>query len=60
MDVACTYCGSDLADHDPIFVEEQEGETRLPAGAFCNYSCLAHFIDDNNLEQGTACHIDVG
>jgi hypothetical protein len=51
----CTYCDSDLAAYDPVFVEETEAGERVPAGAFCNYACLSAHIDDADLACGDAC-----
>ncbi len=52
----CTYCGSDLARYDPVFVEEtgDDGDRR-PAGAFCNFACLSAHIDEAELTYGDAC-----
>jgi hypothetical protein len=52
----CTYCGSDLAGYDPVFVQETgaDGE-RVEAGGFCNYACLAAHVEDAGLAQGAAC-----
>ena len=33
----CTYYGSDLARHEPVFVEETDDGERLEADGFCNY-----------------------
>ena len=54
----CTYCGSDLAAYEPVYVEETDGGGRTPAGQFCNYACLSAHIDDADLTLGAACHID--
>ncbi|MFQ3318264.1 MAG: hypothetical protein ACI8UR_000382 [Natronomonas sp.] len=51
----CTYCGSDLAHYDPVFVEKTADGERVPAGAFCNYACLDAHIDDAELTYGAAC-----
>ncbi|WP_406600161.1 hypothetical protein [Haloarcula terrestris] len=49
----CTYCGSPVEDHDPLYVSESpDGE---PTGQFCNYGCLSAHIDDEGLTTGTAC-----
>ena len=50
----CTYCGSDLARYEPVFVEEANDE-RLGAGGFCNYVCLSAHIDEAALTDGDAC-----
>lgn len=60
MAQACTYCGSDIAEHEPIFVEEAEADRLVPAGQFCNYACLARHIEDEGLETGACCRIDLG
>ncbi|WP_435197544.1 hypothetical protein [Natronomonas sp. EA1] len=49
----CDYCGSEVEAHDPVFV--QEGTDREERGAFCNYACLASYIDDEGLTTGNAC-----
>jgi hypothetical protein len=49
-----TYCGSDLARYDPVFVEETGADGRVEAGAFCNYACLAAHIDEAELTDGDA------
>lgn len=51
----CTYCDSDLADYDAVFLEETEGGERVPAGAFCNYGCLAAHVEAAGLADGAAC-----
>lgn len=54
MDHACTYCGSDVRRHDPVFVSEgPSGED--PVGRFCNYACLDVYIDEEALTVGAAC-----
>lgn len=58
MSDACTFCGCDVRDHDPVFVEELADGERVPAGQFCNYACLAQYIDAEGLETGTYCRID--
>lgn len=60
MATACTYCGCDIQAHDPVFVQEGAGTDRSEAGQFCNYACLARYIEDAGLEQGTSCRIDIG
>ena len=55
---ACTYCGSDVMAHDPVFVEEGTDGDRAAAGQFCNYACLLQHIQDEDLTLGAACHID--
>lgn len=51
----CTYCGSNLAAYEPVFVEETRDGERQPVGGFCNYACLAAHIDDEELTFGAAC-----
>lgn len=60
MTDACTFCGRDVHDHEPVFVEERRGDGRAPAGQFCNYACLARHIEDEGLETGACCRIDLG
>lgn len=51
----CTYCDSDLADYEPVYLEETEGGERVPVGAFCNYGCLAAHLEEAELAVGDAC-----
>ncbi|WP_396612318.1 hypothetical protein ACH9L7_03295 [Haloferax sp. S1W] len=52
---ACLYCGSDVLHHDPVFVEELDGDERVDVGAFCNYACLSAYIDEESLTTGASC-----
>jgi hypothetical protein len=60
----CTYCASNVARHDPVFVEERQGEgqeqngKRVPAGQFCNYACLHAYIEEEELVYGASCEWD--
>lgn len=56
----CTYCGRNVEDHEPVFVEERSGSDRVDAGQFCNYACLARYIEEEGLETGACCRIDLG
>lgn len=56
MDAACTFCGCDVLDHDPVFVTT--GPEREPAGQFCNYACLAQHIEAEGLETGATCRLE--
>lgn len=60
MTRACTYCGSDVRDHEPVFVAEGHERGREPAGQFCNYACLARHIEEAGLETGACCQLDLG
>jgi hypothetical protein len=53
----CPYCGCDVAAHDPVVVREGL-DADAPERAFCNYGCLAAFVDAEGLATGTVCHID--
>lgn len=55
MTTDCTYCGSDVFAHDPVFVSEpgEDGPERV--GQFCNYGCLSTYIEEENLSVGAAC-----
>ncbi|WP_222916383.1 hypothetical protein [Natrinema sp. SYSU A 869] len=55
MGTACTYCGSDIERHDPVYVSEGENDGITRAGQFCNYACLHRYINDENLTAGAAC-----
>lgn len=55
MTGTCTYCGSDLREYDPVFVEETADGGREPAGRFCNYACLAAHVEETGLADGAAC-----
>ena len=59
MTQTCTFCGSDLELYDPIAVYETRGRDEAPAGRFCNYACLARHIEDEGLETGACCRIDL-
>ncbi|WP_433625691.1 hypothetical protein [Halomicrococcus sp. NG-SE-24] len=52
----CTYCGSDVTAHDPVFVAEGVDE-RQPVGRFCNYACLTAYVDEEELTSGACCRI---
>lgn len=60
MSTDCTYCGSPVHDHEPVFVAEERDGERVPAGQFCNYACLARYIEEAGLETGACCRIDLG
>jgi hypothetical protein len=51
----CTYCGSDVRDHDPVYVNEGENDSDNQVGQFCNYACLTSHIEDETLTAGAAC-----
>lgn len=55
---ACTYCGLEVTEHEPVFVEERHGGERVSGGQFCNYACLARYIEEENLESGACCQLD--
>lgn len=59
MTTECTYCGLDVHDHDPVFVEEVGDDGREPAGQFCNYACLSAYVEENGLQDGACCRIDL-
>jgi hypothetical protein len=50
----CTYCGSDVRDHDPVAVVEGVDDDER-AGVFCNYACLSSWIAEEDLTAGAAC-----
>lgn len=52
----CDYCGCDVTAHDPVFVAE--GVDRDPGGQFCNYGCLAAYVEAEGLATGSTCRID--
>jgi len=54
----CTYCGSDVYAHEPLFLESAADGDREQAGQFCNYACLSAYIDEENLTEGAACAFD--
>lgn len=60
MGTACTFCGRDVEAHEPVYVEERQGNELVPAGQFCNYACLARYIEAEDLETGACCRIDLG
>lgn len=51
----CTYCGSDVERHDPIFVNEGENTNSNQTGQFCNYACLTTHVEEKELTEGAAC-----
>jgi hypothetical protein len=51
----CTYCNSDLAPYDPVFVSKGQGDDRTEVGAFCTYSCLTVYIAEDELTTGDTC-----
>jgi hypothetical protein len=51
----CTYCGSDLSNYEPVFVEETRDGERVEVGGFCNYACLDAHIDEAELTCGDSC-----
>lgn len=55
MGTECTYCGSDVERHDPVYVNEGENDSANQAGQFCNYACLNMQIEDESLASGAAC-----
>lgn len=54
QDVACTYCGSHIFDHDPVCVRDCTDDCGSPT-YFCNDACLSAHIDENELVFGDAC-----
>lgn len=55
MVTECTYCGSDVERHDPVFVIEGPDASATQSGQFCNYACLAAHIEDEELTYGASC-----
>jgi len=55
MSTDCTYCGSDVSEHDPVFVDERDDGERVPAGRFCNYACLSAHVEAEDLVTGACC-----
>lgn len=51
----CLYCGSDLANYEPVFVEETRDGERVELGGFCNYACLDSYVDEAELTTGDSC-----
>ncbi|GKZ15473.1 hypothetical protein SAMN05444342_3522 [Haladaptatus paucihalophilus DX253] len=51
----CTYCGSNIERHDPVFVNVGANTSTNQAGQFCNYACLATHIEEEGLTDGAAC-----
>lgn len=51
----CTYCGSDVARHDPVFVTEGTNASDDRTSQFCNYACLAAHIEEEGLTDGAVC-----
>lgn len=55
MDTDCTYCGSDVERHDPVSVADGVNPDPGQSRRFCNYACLAAYIEDEELVYGAAC-----
>ena len=55
MTADCTYCGHDVTRHDPVYVQERDGDGRVDAGRFCNYACLDAYIEERGLTTAAAC-----
>lgn len=58
MASTCTYCGQDVRDHDPVYVEETADGERVSAGQFCNYACLVEHVEEADLTSGACCRLD--
>jgi len=58
MAIECPYCGSDVADHDPVRVSRRRGGEFVEAVTFCNYTCLSAHIHEEQLATGACCRID--
>lgn len=55
----CTYCGSNVHRHEPVFVQEDTEFRRVDVGQFCNYACLSAYIEEEGLADGAACEVDL-
>ncbi|WP_227375302.1 hypothetical protein [Haladaptatus halobius] len=55
----CSYCGRDIDDHRPVFVDERLDGTRRRTGQFCNYACLSAHIEDEELTTGACCRLEM-
>lgn len=54
----CTYCGSDVVHHDPVYVMEDVNSCGGGGSdAFCNYSCLVSWIESEGKIEGDSCRI---
>ncbi|MFC7167345.1 hypothetical protein [Halospeciosus flavus] len=57
----CTYCGSDVTRHDPVYVAEDAADGgRVDVGQFCNYACLVQYVEEEGLTEGACCTVDLG
>lgn len=54
----CAYCGCRVEAHDPVYVEELDGDERVAAGAYCNYACLSAHVEEAGLADGATCRLD--
>ncbi|QCC52431.1 hypothetical protein [Halapricum salinum] len=54
-DEMCAYCSSRIFDHDPLCVRDCTDDCGS-LKYFCNYACLAVFIEEHELTTGDACH----
>ena len=59
MDTECTYCRSDVYEHEALFVEGAQNGDRIQTGQFRDYACLSTYIEENGLIEGTCCRIDL-
>jgi hypothetical protein len=58
MGSQCSYCESDIYDHNPVFVDEERDGTRETVSQFCNYACLSQHIENEQLGTNTCCQVD--
>ncbi len=56
----CTYCGSNVHQNTPVFVQEDREFRRVDVGQFCSYACLSAYIDEEGLNDDTERESDSG
>jgi hypothetical protein len=54
MERPCTYCDSDVGDHDPICVRDCDEHCSL-VGRFCNFACLTAYVEREGLTERASC-----
>lgn len=58
MGFECEHCERDIFDHEPVFVAEFDDGIRSEGMYFCNYACLAAFLDAEAMADGTSCDVN--
>ena len=59
MTEECTFCRSDVTCHRPVYVSESSDDERVDVGQFCNYACLVAHVEEEGLQDGACCHLNL-